>query len=199
MGAARIIFDTVTGLFDALFERVRAVVMAAFAQFVAFMRKRQYICGDAMANGMCSHFYFLLQLYACLSARTGPLACLVSEHCCTVCLQASLPGGTRGAVPLAVFQAMLSIKQIIGVFSPRCNHSRLLRARPLPVADIPGELPAGMRTAPWAALIAQGQSVAAWIGGAGKKLVFRVNRDGLSVAYRALPGSQHSYMVAEPS
>src|SRR5579885_3121815 len=83
VGAMWVIFDAIPGVFDEFFQSVRAVVLAAFAQLVALMRKRQDICGNAVVNWTCRH-KLPPSRYACLSAGGGPPA---SE-------------------PLAVFQAL---------------------------------------------------------------------------------------------
>src|SRR5579883_2179226 len=59
VGAMWVIFDAIPGVFDDFFQSVRAVVLAAFAQLIALMRKRQDICGNAVVNWTCCHYFLL--------------------------------------------------------------------------------------------------------------------------------------------
>src|SRR5579883_300893 len=59
VSAVRVIFDAVPGVFDKFFQSVCAVVLAAFAQLIALMRKRQDICGNAVMNWTCRHYFLL--------------------------------------------------------------------------------------------------------------------------------------------
>src|SRR5579885_1328007 len=176
VGAMWVIFDAISGVFDDFFQSIRAVVLAAIAQLIALMRKCQDICGDAMVNWTCRH-YFLLHA-----------------------TPASQPEAAHRRASLWLSFKLFAIHKTHDRRIPvPLQARRLTRMERSLCAGWPGRvLWTGSETRPLArGLVAHCQPIAAWIGSACKKLARGIEDDCLSVAHRIFPGAEHMDMMAE--